>query len=344
MSFSWNSPVTSTFVSNGTSQLITIPADTVYFKVFDETQFGLTTADTDMLQAYWFKDMTAGQAWTINRVSGQATDVTTNMITTNGFTFIDPTAAQLQASKTHSGAGTITSAAPAVVTITSHGYLTGDVIRITQTTGLLQIPMDYTITRTGANTFTLTNLDTTLTNLTATATNVVAQKLNYGPAFTPRVQGITNIGSSGLNSIITLPITHNYVVGQSVRIYVPPAFVASGTNPFVSGSVVLPAIPATVVAINATDASGFTNTITVNVNSAGFTFQWPTSAIAAAGTLMPFVEPVGEAAVNSVTQPFGNLLDDRTRNISSFQMFLGSSVVGVTSDVIRWFAYRGLVQ
>lgn len=356
MTFGFGNIITGTITSTGAVQAISLPGittagDLIKFEIWDETQFGATTADTDMLAAWWFKDMAAGSAWVVNRVSGQATDVTTNMVLTNGFTLIDPTGPQLQASKTRSGASTINSAAPAQVTITSHGYNTGDVVRLTQTTGLLQLAgLDFSITRTGANTFTLTNLDTTLTNLTATATNVVSQKLNFGPAFQPQRQAITNIGASAGNSIITLAVTHTYTVGQAVRVYVPTSFVGSGTNPFVSGPIgsgintLGQGITATIVAINAADASSFTNTITVNVNSSAFTFQWPTSATAAGGIQFPFVEPVGMAATTKAgsVNP-ANLLDDRTQNTSTLQMSLGSSVFGVNLDVIRWIAYRGII-
>lgn len=355
MTFGYQSTSTGVITSAGAAFNINLPfgnaGDLVKFEIWDETQFGKTTADTDMLRAYWFKDMAASSAWVVNRVSGQATAVTTNMVTTNGFTLIDPTGPQLQAAKTHSGAGSITSAQPAVVTITSHGYNNGDIVLLTNTTGLLQIAgWAFTIGSVSANTFTLVNLDTTLTNLTSTATAVTAQKVNFLSAFVPRRLRITNIGSSGSNSIITFAETHAYTVGQAVRVYVPTSYVGSGTNPFVSGPIgsgintLGQGITATIVAINATDASGFTNTITVNVNSSAFTFQWPTSATVASGAQVPFLEPVGEAATTSAgsVNP-ANLLDDRTQNTSTLQMNLGSSVCGVNLDVIRWVAYRGII-
>jgi hypothetical protein len=355
MTFGLGNVNTGIITSTGAAQAINLPfgnaGDLTKFEIWDETQFGLSSANTNMLRAYWFKDMAAGGAWVVNRVNGSASDVTTNMITTAGFTLVDPTGPQLQASKTRSGAGTITSAQPAVVTITSHGYSNGDTILLTQTTGLLQIAgWAFVIGSVTANTFTLVNLDTTLTNLTATATNVVAQKLNFLSAYVPRRLRITNIGSSGSNSIITLGETSAYTVGQAVRVYVPANYVGSGTNPFVSGAIgagintVGQGITATIVAIGAADASGFTNTITVNVNSSAFTFQWPTSASVASGAQAPFVEPVGEAATtNAGGTNAANLLDDRTQNTSSLQMLLGTSVAGVNLDVIRWIAYRGII-
>ena len=148
-----------------------------------------------------------------------------------------------------------------------------------------------------------------------------------------------------------MAVAHNYTVGQAVRIYVPNAFISSGTNVFTNvgtlgtSSTIQQIVTATITAINTADASSFTNTITVNINSTGTTFQWPTSATAAAGVSFPFVEPVGEAATTSagLINP-QNLLDDATRNTGNVVMQLGSSIYGVANDTLRWIAWRGLVQ
>lgn len=348
MGYSYIAPVTGTFVSTGSPILVNLfgIGDIVKFEIWDETQFGATTADTDMLAAWWYKDMAAGSAFVQNRVSGQATDITTNMVLSGGFSLVDPTGPSLQAKQTGTA---VDHNSPAEVHIAGHGYQTGDVIRITNTTGDLQISsIDYTITRNDANTFFLTNLDNTQTNLAA-ATNVVGQKLNYLPPYSPRRASILNLEASGVNTILTLAITTNFTVGQAVRVYVPQIF-GSGTNPFASvapigtNSTIQQIVTATIVAIGAADASGFTNTITVNINSSAFTWEWPTNAQAAAGIQYPFVEPVGEAATTMAgsVNP-ANLLDDRTVNTASFAMSLGTSVCGVASDVIRWIAWRALI-
>ena len=339
MTIANNPIVSSTYVSNGTSQLITVPADIVKFEVFSETSYsGTNVSNTNMINAWWYKDLPADTGFVGNRTNMAHTIALTNMLPSGGFTLIDPTANQLQASITATGAGTINSAAPALLTTGNTGTLVaGDTVRLWTTTGLLQIAgIDYTVgTVTGNTSFTLKNLDTTLTNLTATATAATFAKLNYPAAYYPRRRSITNIGSSGTSSIITLSVTHGYIVGQQVRVYVPSAFGMTQINGLLGA----------ITAIGASDASGFTNTITLNINSSAFTaFTWPTSATAAVGVLMPFVEPVGETATNSTAQPWGNLLDDRTVNTAAYQMSLGSSVVGASSDVIRWIAYRGLFQ
>lgn len=362
MSYSYASAVTGVVTQAATAATINIPipgaGDLLKFEIWDETQFGLASANTDMLQAYWFKDMLAGAAFVKNRVSGSAAALTTNMVTTGGFTLIDPNStSQLAASKTGTA---ITAADPAVVTSNAHGYSVGDTVLLTNTTGMLQIAgYAFTITAVSTNTFTLGYLDAS--GFAAAATNVVSRKVNFFSPYVPRRMRITNVGTAtslgvagaGTSSIITLAETNAYTVGQAVRIYVPNSFISAGSNPFVNIGTVGTAstlsliVTATITAINTADNSSpaISNTITVNINSTGTTFAFPTSATAATGVQGPFVEPVGEAATTSAgTVNPQNLLDDRTQNTSSVVMQLGSNVYGVANDVIRWFAWRGAVN
>jgi hypothetical protein len=366
MSYSYASAVTGVVTQATTAANILIPipgsGDLLKFEIWDETQFGLASANTDMLAAWWYRDMLAGSAFVQNRVSGSAAAITTNMVLTNGFTVIDPQVTpQYQAAKIGT---TITSADPAVATVTAHGYSNGDIIRITNAVGMQQISgMSFVIGGVTANTFTLLNLDSTQVNLSG-ATSFVAQKQTFGAFYYPSRKNIVDIGTAsaagvsgaGTSSIITLATANDFTVGQAVRICVPASFVGSGTNPFAQYPGTLGAqsnnpslmniafAVGTITAINTADASGIVSTITVNINSTGFTWQWPTSATAAAGTQTAFVEPIGEAATTMAgTVNPQNLLDDRTRNTGSVYMQLGSSVYGVASDVIRWIAWRGLV-
>lgn len=361
MSYSYASALTGVVTQAATAANILIPipgfGDLLKFEIWDETQFGLASANTDMLQAYWYKDMLPGAAFVKNRVSGSASAITTNMVTTNGFTLIDPQGPQLQGALTGTA---ITAANPAVVTVAAHGYSVGDTVLLTNTTGMLQIAgYTFTITAVTTNTFTLGYLDAS--GFAAAATSVVSRKLNYLSPYVPRRLKIVNIGTAsplgvagaGNSTIITFGEAHSYTVGQAVRIYVPTSYISAGSDPFVqpgilgTNSTIQQIVAATITAINTADNSSpaISNTITVNITSTGTTFAFPTSATAATGVQQPFVEPVGEAAttVAGTVNP-QNLLDDRTRNTSSAIMQLGSSVYGVANDVIRWFAWRGDVQ
>lgn len=321
MSFPYNAILSGTFTSDGTSKLLNIPGDVYKFEVYNETQFGSAAAATPMIRAQWFKDLPAGYGFLDAKTNGAATVAISQMVTANGFTLIDPTATQLQAAKVGTA---LTAANPAVATSNGHGYSVGDIIRVTNTTGMLQIAgMDFSITTVGgANNFTLGYLDSS--GFAAAATAITSRKLNYQSAFYPKNRYITKI-TQAASAVITLSVTHGYVVGEKVRIYVPSGWGMTEIN----GQL------ATITAISTAN-----NTITVNIDSSAYTaFAFPTSAIAAAGTTFPQVVPVGEAA----TSPYQNLLDDATVNSSSYQMSLGSSVVGGNADVIRWFAYRAIV-
>ena len=322
MSYGYVAPITGTFTSNGTSQLVDLPGygDLLKFEVYDEGQFGSTAANTNMINAWWYKDLTDGYAFVGNKTSGAATIAITNMITSNGFTLIDPTSTQLQTAITGT---TITNANPAVATATNT-FAVGDLVRITNSTGMLQIAgMDFTVTAANGSTFTLGYLNAS--GFAAGASAFSVQKFNYASAYYPRNRLITSITQAS-SAVITLSVTHGFTAGQSVRIYVPSAFGMTEMN----------GLSATITAVNTTN-----NTITVNVNSSSFTaFAFPTSATAAAGVTFAQVVPIGEAA----TSPYQNLLDDSTVNTSAYQMYLGSSVVGQSGDTIRWFAYRGLVE
>jgi hypothetical protein len=359
MSYSYASAVTGVVTQATTAATINIPVpgfgDLLKFEIWDETQFGLASANTNMLSAYWYKDMPAGSAFVQNRTSGSAATITNNMVTTGGFTLVDPTASQFQAAKTGTA---ITNANPAVVTLTAHGYSVGDTVLLTNTTGMLQIAGSaFTITAVTTNSFTLGYLDAS--GFAAPATAVTARKLNFLSPFVPRRARITDVSqatalgvqsSTGTSSIITLAETNMLTVGQAVRIYVPTSFISAGSNPFVNAGIIGTAstsaliVAATITAINTADASGISNTITVNINSVGTTFAFPTSATAATGIQFPFVEPVGEAATTmaGLVNP-QNLLDDSTQNTGTNIMQLGLNVYGVASDVIRWFAWRGAV-
>src|SRR5271157_4376782 len=359
MSYSYASALTGVVTQAATAATLNIPipgfGDLLKFEIWDETQFGSVVANTNMIRAYWYKDMLPGSAFVQQKTSGAATGGVLNMQLTGGFTLIDPQGPPLQAAQTGTA---ITEATPAVVTVNGHGYSIGDTVLLTNTTGMLQISgMAFTITAVSTNTFTLGYLSAV--GFAAAATNVVARKLNFLPPFVPRRMRITAVATgtslgvqgAGTSSIITLAETNLYKVGQAVRIYVPSTFITAGSNPFTqpgiigTNSTIAQIVTATITAINTADASAVTNTITVNINSTGTTFAFPTSAVAATGVQQPFVEPVGEAASTNVSGVnAANLLDDRTQNTGTNIMQLGLNVYGIANDVIRWFAWRGAVN
>lgn len=324
MSAPFNPILTGTFTSDGTSQLITLPSDIVKFEVFDITYFGSTAGSSTEEIAWWVRGLSDGSAYVGNKTAGAATIAITSMTTTNGFTFRDPTVSEVGVA---TAITSTTNADPIVVaTASTAGLNNGDTVRIYGVTGAQQISgIDWTIGNLIAN----TSFELIYTGVAPGSAGTAGfwRRVNIQAPFYPRRRFITFI-SQATSAVIEMSVTHGFTVGQLVRIIVPTGWGMTQIN----------GQTGTITAISTAN-----NTITVNIDTTSYTaFSYPTSAVALAGVTQAQVVPVGEAAVNSTSQPYGNLLDDATRNTSAYQMFLGSSVVGASSDVMRWIAYRGL--
>lgn len=339
MSSPLNATLTGQFVGATTAQYVVIPSGYQYFKMFNITDLG-TAATTSVLTAEGTNYMPAASAY--YSVGSGASSIATPMFTsTGGLTFIADSAGQpISAQLTGQS---LSSANPGVVGSTGTGTLqNGDIVRLYNVTNDQQISgMDFTVSSVTANTsFSLSYLDTTQTNL-GTATTLNYRILGSDARFYPRRRFITKIASVTNTSVITLSVTHGYTAGQAVRVYVPTNF-GTGTNPFVTGPIgsgintIGQGITATITAIDTTN-----NTITINVNSSAFTWLWPTSASFAAGSQVPFVEPVGEAAVNTVLLPYGNSLDDRTYNTSFTGVKIGTTIQ-TSGKTYQWVASSGI--
>lgn len=341
MSAPINAVLTGQFVSAGAVINLTIPSSYQDFELVDVTaaDYASSTA-TSVFTARGTSYMTAGSAlYAVG--SGGSSTLTEKYTSTGGFTFIADSGNQTPGAQL--SGQSLSSAAPGVVGSTNTGTLaTGNIVRMYNVAGAQQISgMDFTVSAVTPNSvFSLQYLDTTQTNLTAGTTSNY-RIIPFNPRYYPARRFITNLEASAGSTIITLSVTHGYTVGQAVRIYVPTNF-GTGTNPFTAGSVPSTATTATITAIGATDASGFTNTITVNVNSAAFTWLWPTSASFATGSQVAFVEPVGEAAttVAGLVNP-ANLLDDATRNVSFTGVQIGTTVQ-TSGKTYQWFARSGI--
>jgi hypothetical protein len=327
MSSPVNAQVTGSFVSDGNPLLISIPSGYSDFRMINLTDIGSAGATTPVMRAEGTSLMAAGSAYYNTKTNGAATldlEITT---TTGGFTFVPDSALLAIGPSTALNGTEVNRANPAVAdTATTTNLVAGStVVRMYGTTGMLQIAgWDFTIgTIVGSTSFQLKYLDNT--GFAADATAGTFRIINAQDRYYPRVRLITAI-TQAAQAVITLSVTHGYTVGQEVRIVVPAAFGMTEINGLLG----------VIVAVT----TGSTNTITVDIDSTSFTaFAFPTSAIAAAGVSFPQVVPVGEAAINSISQPFGNLLDDRTRNVSVTGVIVGATVQ--TADKrYQWFANK----
>lgn len=297
------------YTSDGNPRVVEVPSGITKFEIFNQTNVASTANPGVVKRAWWQEGLADGSYFGVKNTDGAATDESTTG-TTDGFTPIS-TGLDNQLEGAQTGTA-ITAASPAVVTLNSHGYSVGDVVRLTNTTGMLQIAgMDFTVTAVGgANNFTLGYLDAS--GFAAAATAVTARRLRYENIYAPRNRFVTNI-SQAASAVITLSVAHEYVVGEIVKFKVPAEF----------GMTEIDGVQGQITAVTA-------STVTVDIDSSGFTaFAFPASA--AIGTFAQMY-PVGQDS-SIVSAPF--------TNTGFVGMHLGADVVGATSDVVRWEAHFG---
>jgi hypothetical protein len=330
MSFPMQPILTRNFISTGAATTIALPNNAIKVELFDLTNIttvaGQTAgAETALYQkSFAIQGMPAGSGYSYTNTATTKTMVESLLATNgNGYTFLNTS---LQTPGPAVATTAETAANPSVVsTASTAGLIAGtSIVRMINVTAMQQISsVDFTVGTIVANTsFGLKYLDAS--GFGAAGTNGFYRIIPNDPAFYPARRFITKI-TQAVNAVVTMSVTHGFTVGQLVRILVPPEFGMTQMN----GQL------ATITAVT----TGATNTITLNINSSGFTaFAFPTSAQAAAGINFAQVVPVGEAA----TTPFQNLLDDATINTGLIGVQLGTSVVGALGDNMQLIAYAGL--
>jgi hypothetical protein len=315
--------LTGTFTSDGAARQISLPPGYDSFELINITDIGSAAAATPVMRAKTYSSLPAGSAYLNLKTNGAATLAIESMLAAGGagFTWLSDSGDQTPGAAVAVTA--ITAASPGVVSSAS-GAVVGDVMRLTGTTGMLQIAgWDFTVTAVNAG-VTQTSQNLIAAGFAAAATAGFIQVIPFSPRYYPSSRRITAI-TAGVTTIIALNVTHGYTVGQVVRIKVP----------FGYGMTQIDGKLGTITAIGAA-IGGCTNTITVNIDSSAYTaFAFPTSATAATYDI-PQVTPVGEAA----SGVYANLLDDATTNQSITGIIIGTGVQ-TTAKVYQWIARRG---
>lgn len=327
MSTPIHAQLSGSFTSDGAVKNLSLPSGYDDFEMINITDIGSTAGATPVMKARGTSSMSSGSAYYSTKTNGASTLDLEKTTTSDGFTFISDSATIANGSAVALNGTEINQASPAVAsTGTTTGLVDGSsVVRLYGTTGMLQVSgVDFTVgTIVASTSFQLKYLDTTQTGFGADATAGHYIQINADPRFYPKRRFITKMASSGSSTIITLSVTHQFTVGQSVRLIVPVGWGMTSLNGQLG----------TITAISTTN-----NTITVNVDSsAAGAFSWPTSAVAAAGVSFAQVVPVGEAASSS----YANLLDDATDNQSFTGISIGTTVQ-TTGKLYQWFARKGV--
>lgn len=279
----YNKMAKGNFVSNGAAKVINLPFQPDFIEIINTSSAG-SPAQNGVPFAFW--DANMGQGTAIIEAFTAASVLTTDKITSNGFsTFSAGQLLQFGAAQGHNqGAITdfdISKANPAVVTtVGNHGLASGDVVIFsnlyqTTTTGMLQIAeIPFTVTVTGATTFTIP-WNTSQTNYTAFNTSTssglggVANVGTYKKVLYPYLyfpgQAVVSSITTGATTTIDTTSAHNFVVGQEVAFRVPSTWGTTQLNSLPNSST--PGSPIYGYVVSVTDY----NTVVVNINSSSFT-------------------------------------------------------------------------
>jgi hypothetical protein len=317
-----------TFTSTGAAQQIQLPSGVDWMWVKNRTVSYAAGAGTGA-EFYWQRGMTQGRGTIYTKTAATNALQVGQIAANSGFYLIDTSVNIPGPSLSLSG---ITNGNPPVVNTANTSSLNnGDIVRIFSTVGALQLGgLDFTIGALSAGvSFTLAYM-AQIANANPGAGTF--RRIPYNPLFYPPVRTITKI-SQATQAIVTLSVTHQFTVGQNVRFVIPTV------SSVAFGMTQLDGLSGNIVAINQADADGVTNTITVDIDTSGFTaFAFPLTTDP--GFTPAQVVPIGESTATALNNG-ANILGDSTVNTGFFgiQLQAGTgSPAGVTNDVIDWVA------
>ncbi len=270
------------------------------FEAFD------TPTSTWVSSGYWDEDM--GQGAGIFQLFNATPVSTTNATLTGGVSTF--AAGQLLQYGIRQQIVSITKADPAIVTVTGHGYTSGDVVILyglnqSATTGMQQIAgMPFTITVIDANSFSIpwnTN-QSNYTALSASPTGAFVKKVLYPSLYFPGWNVITAM-TLGTTTIVNTTSAHNFVVGQEVAFRIPNLWGTIELNSLPNTQIPGSPIYGYVVAV--TDY----NTVVVNINSTSYTaFDTNQTFAAYPGEQWPQIVAVGDVNTGGVQISAGSQL------------------------------------
>jgi len=302
-------PISGFYTSGGVAFNVPLRFSPDRFSILNYTQMATTQNPGRVVKSEWRRGFLGGYAYTGTKTNSSSA-MNETIATSGGYTLINTIDQTLGSAVTLTA---ITSATPPVVsTASTAGLIAGDTVRIVTATGARQIAgMDFTIGTI------VTNTSFELSYGVAMGAAVTAgsyRKVFYDPVWAPRRRYITAI-TQAASAVVTLSVTHDYQVGEKIQFFLGAQY----------GMIQLNGKVGRITAINTT-----TNTITVDIDTSGFTaFAFPgdsTYPLTFAQTV-----PVGE--IPTVTTGV-------TANEAIIAINVGSAVCGAASDVLYWEASK----
>ncbi len=327
------------FTSTGAGVKIPLPSSADYFVTTNVTQMPLAPATGVVIRGEWYGPkfglgqtaVNDGIRWKkTNSTNALLIDTFATSTASNGFTYV--TTSPVVEAQAANAITAITAASPAVVTQTNT-YSEGDVIRIYNTTGMLQIAgMDFQISTVSGSGYTLIGLRAA--GFAAPGTAGFTRRISKFNAVEPEFLYVTEI-TKATQAVVRTSVdpTDHYAVGMKVHFSVPFSF----------GMYEMNQQTGKILAISAANY-----TMTVDIDSSAFTtFAFPASTASPTAQLFATVAPAGASTqFNPVTllqtgydfqkQPF------RTGQFTPYMFLSGGaqSPAGASGDIINWTAYK----
>lgn len=328
---------------------MTAKPDWVFVK--DITNWGAQSTAANPVYSEWFSSMARGSYLAMGQPSATGASVTLYATsgTSGGFSFIDQTNLPTFAKVAITAVNGTTFVAS---TSDTSGLNVGDLVRLINVTGAQQISGSnlYQITAISANTsitlgYAASAVGAGLT--VVSGTTGFYQKV-YPNQFLPNTLPVAYITRAAQATVYFFR-QNPYTPGELVDFQIPASYGMtqlsnltknSGSGPFSSN-------PSGAARVLSVTNSATVSSITIDVDTTGFTaFQFPTSAAFAGGPSPAVCMPAGSGVVplnGSATipaSPPGTNLMDAFDNRSQYIMNIGTSAVGVANATMQVFAFK----
>ncbi len=323
--------------------------DWVFVK--DLTNWGAQNTAANPVFSEWFSGMAQGSYLALGQPSSTTTGVTTyaSQGTSGGFTFIDQTNPPTFSKVAVTGVNGTTFV---VLTGTTTGINVGDWVRLINIVGAQEIsgPNLYQVTAVSAGVSITLGYAASAASAGLTIANGTTgfyQKV-YPSAFYPNTLPVAYI-TQATQAVVYFFRQNPYTPGELVDFQIPTPYGMtqlsnltghSGSGPFSSN-------PAGAARVLSVTNSATVSSITINVDTTGFTaFQYPTSANFPLGSSPAVCIPAGSGVVplnGSATipaSPPGTNLVDAFDNRAQYVMQIGTGAAGVASANMVVMAFK----
>ena len=316
------------FTSTGVAVSIPLRSGVDWMRVYNTTVAAAAQTTAIGVEFYWQSGFPDGAQWEYLKSNSANAANLSQYLLVGGFTYYD--SSLLSYGVIQSTITAISTAARPVVTNSgTNGLSAGQVVRLFNVGVATELnSIDFTV---GQGTLSATSFSLDYANqLSVAGTTGSFMLVNSSPIYYPPSRYIASAASlSSTSTNFVLTVTHNYQVGQIVRLNIPAAYGAWSQ---------LNGMQATIISVVNTFPN---NNIDLDIDATTLG-TWPTSAVLSAAYPFTYasVTPVGQDTAFSEASNV-NILSDATVNTAAIGMTLAAganSPAGQSGNEIYWVA------